>query len=164
MKSLIPAILLACAALPAAKNLGVYFIDVEGGQSTWMVSPSGESLLVDAGYSGHAQRDANRIAAVAKLAGVKKIDYLVISHYHDDHVGGVQQLSWRMPIVNFVDHGPNSETDKAATIRFTEYSAFRDKGHHILATPGEMIPIKGLDVRVISSNGEVLKGPLAGAG
>src|ERR1022692_4210324 len=69
MKRLIQAILLACAALPAAKNLEVYFIDVEGGQSTLIVSPSGESLLVDAGYSGHAQRDANRIAAVAKLAG-----------------------------------------------------------------------------------------------
>ncbi len=93
---------------------------------------------------------------------MKKIDYLVITHYHEDHVGGVQNLAHRMPIVNFVDHGVNSETDKAATIRYTEYSAFRDKGKHIEVKAGDTIPIKGLDVKVLSSDGNLIASPLPG--
>lgn len=166
MKVLFCALLLfGCAfRLPAAKNLEVISIDVEGGQATLFVSPSGESLLVDTGWPGFKGRDADRIAAAAKLADVKKIDYLVITHYHADHVGGVQNLSHKLPIVNFVDHGANSETDKEATIRFTEYSAFRDKGHHILVKAGDTIPIKGLDVKVLSADGQTIASPLAGAG
>ena len=166
MKTLSCALLLAACAftLPAAKNLEVFSIDVEGGQATLFVTPAGESMLVDAGWPGFNHRDADRIAAAAKMAGVKKIDYLVITHYHSDHVGGVQQLANKMPIVNFVDHGPNSETDKAATIRFTEYSAFRDKGKHILVKPGDTIPIKGMDVKVLSANGDLISSPLPGAG
>ena len=97
-------------ALPAARSLEVFSIDVEGGQATLFVSPSGESMLVDTGWAGFNKRDADRIVAAAKLGGVKKIDYLVITHYHADHVGGVQQLAGKMPIVNFVDHGANTET------------------------------------------------------
>ena len=165
MKPAVCALLLACAfTLTAARNLEVISIDVEGGQSTLFVSPSGESMLVDAGWPGFNGRDAIRIAAAAKMAGVRKIDYLVITHYHADHVGGVQNLTHKLPIVNFVDHGPNSETDKEATIRFTEYSAFRDKGKHILVKPGDTIPIKGLDVKVLSSDGNLLSSPLPGAG
>src|SRR5919108_4645045 len=97
------ALLLAwTATLPAAKNLEVYFIDVEGGQSTLFVSPSGETLLMDTGYGGFNGRDSARIAAAAKAAGVKKIDYLVITHFHEDHAGGVPQLSAKLPIRNFV--------------------------------------------------------------
>jgi competence protein ComEC len=167
MKSLVPALLLlACAAaLPAAKNLEIFSIDVEGGQATLFVSPSGESMLVDTGWAGFNRRDADRIAAAAKLAGVKRIDYLVITHFHADHVGGVQQLANRMPIINFVDHGVDSETaNKADVILFNEYSAFRDKGKHILVKPGDTVPIKGLDVKVLSSNGELIAAPLPGAG
>src|SRR5580704_8713711 len=75
------------------KALQVYFIDVEGGQSTLFVSPSGQSLLVDTGWAGG--RDAGRIASVAKLAGVSQIDYLVLTHYHGDHAGGVVELASR---------------------------------------------------------------------
>jgi beta-lactamase superfamily II metal-dependent hydrolase len=166
MKPLIWALLLfGCAScLSAAKNLEVISIDVEGGQATLFVSPSGESLLVDTGWPGFKGRDADRIAAAAKLADVKKIDYLVTTHYHVDHVGGVQNLSHKLPIVNFVDHGANSETDKEATIRFTEYSAFRDKGHHVLVKAGDTIPIKGLDVKVLSADGQTIASPLEGAG
>ena len=141
---------LSCAmALPAAKNLEVYFIDVEGGQATLFVPPGGESMLVDTGYPGFNHRDASRIAAAAKAAGVKRIDYLVITHYHQDHVGGVAQLAEKMPIRNFVDHGALTETDKNLQILFNQYSDYRSKGNHILAKPGDTIPVKGMDVRVL---------------
>src|SRR5262245_66494286 len=96
----------SCAVLPAAKkNLEVYFIDVEGGQATLIVSPAGQSMLVDTGWAGFNNRDADRIADAAKLAGVKQIDYLVITHYHADHVGGVPQLAAKLPVKHYVDHG-----------------------------------------------------------
>ncbi len=158
-------LLLACAAaLVAAKDLEIYSIDVEGGQATLMVSPAGQSLLVDTGWAGFNHRDADRIIAAAKSAGVKKIDYLVITHFHGDHAGGVPQLAERMPIVNFVDHGTNTETGRNADVLFNAYSAFRDKGNHIQVKPGDTIPIKGMDVRVLSSAGEVLSSALPGAG
>src|SRR5271167_4050581 len=100
----------ACLALSGvvrtqpSKPLDIYFIDVEGGQSTLFVSPSGESLLVDTGSPG--ERDADRIVATAKQVGLTRIDYLVITHYDGDHVGGVKDLSDRLPIGTFIDHGP----------------------------------------------------------
>src|SRR5579863_4622720 len=158
-------LLLAAAwALPAAKDLEIFVIDVEGGQATLLVSPSGQSLLIDAGWPGLNHRDAGRIAAAAKAGGVRKIDYLLVTHYHDDHVGGVQGLAKRMPVLNFVDHGPQTETGKNAEILFNEYKAFRDKGNHLQVKPGDTIPIKGLDVEVLSSAGSVISAPLAEAG
>src|SRR5215471_11282930 len=140
----------------AAKNLEIYSIDVEGGQATLFVSPSGESMLVDTGWAGFNHRDADRIAAAAKAAGVKKIDYLVITHYHADHVGGVPQLAEKLPIRNFVDHGATIETGKDADILYKAYSAYREKGNHIQVKAGDTIPIKDLDVRVLSAAGEVI--------
>src|SRR3954449_6038287 len=141
-------LLTAASVLPAAKNLEVYSIDVEGGQSTLMVSPSGESLLVDTGWAGFNKRDADRIAAAAKSAGVKKIDYLVITHYHSDHVGGVPQLAEKLPILNFVDHGPSVESGKAENVLLNAYSTFREKGKHIEVKPGDTTPIRGVEVKV----------------
>ena len=166
MRLLLPGLLLLVlpVVMPAAKNLEVYSIDVEGGQATLLVSPSGESMLVDTGWAGHNRRDADRILAAAKLAGVKKIDYLVTTHYHSDHVGGVPQLAEKIPIRNFVDHGANTETGKDADVLYNAYSAFRDKGTHLQVKPGDTIPIKGLDVRVLSSGGDVIPAPLPGAG
>ncbi len=156
---------LACAAvLPAAKNLEIYFIDVEGGQSTLFVAPSGETLLMDTGFGGFNGRDPNRILAVAKAAGVKKIDYLVISHYHEDHVGGLPGVAAKLAIRNFVDHGPNTETDKDSQVRFNMYSDFSGKANRIIAKPGDTIPVKGLEVRVLSGAGHVIEAPLPGAG
>jgi len=137
---------------------------VEGGQATLLVSPAGESMLIDTGWGGHNRRDADRIAAAAKNAGVKKIDYLVITHYHADHVGGVMQLAEKLPIRNFVDHGASVETSKDAEILFREFADARQKGTHIQVKPGDKIPVKDLDVQVLSAAGSVIASPVAGAG
>jgi hypothetical protein len=88
----------------------------------------------------------------------------VITHYHADHVGGVQGLAKLIPIVHFVDHGQQTETGKSADILFNEYAAFRDKGDHIVAKPGDTIPIKGMDVKILAAGGQVIGSPLPGAG
>jgi beta-lactamase superfamily II metal-dependent hydrolase len=166
MKLLLTAFALLAAAAPsrAARHLEIYCIDVEGGQATLMVAPSGESLLIDTGFGGHNRRDAERIAAAAKAAGVKKIDYLLITHFHSDHVGGVAQLAEKLPIRNFVDHGESVETDQGAAVQFRSYVAQRQKGKHIPVKAGDTIPIKDLDVRVVASGGQAIAAPLAGAG
>lgn len=138
------------------KSLSVYFIDVEGGQATLMVSPSGESLLVDAGWPGNNGRDADRIAGVAKRAGLSRIDYFVASHYHTDHIGGVPQLAERLPIGTFVDHGPSVEKGENPDKLFAAYAAARAKGKHLVVKPGDKVPIKGLDVRVVTAGGEAV--------
>src|SRR5512140_2528064 len=109
--SLCVVLALACAgaATPSGKPLQIYFIDVEGGQATLVVSPSGESLLIDTGWPGYEGRDADRILAAAHQAGLKQIDYVLITHYHRDHVGGVPQLVDGIKVGTFVDHGPNLE-------------------------------------------------------
>src|SRR5882757_9325852 len=86
-------LLSSLASCKTEKALEIFFIDVEGGQATLVVSPSGQSILVDTGWPGFNGRDADRIVAVAHEAGLKKIDYVLITHYHRDHVGGATQLA-----------------------------------------------------------------------
>ena len=148
----------------AAKPLEIFFIDVEGGQSTLIVSPSGQTMLIDAGWRGFDGRDADRIIQAAKVAKIKQIDYLVITHYHRDHVGGVPQLADRMKIVNFVDHGPNTEDSRVVKEDYSDYVKTLQRGEHVVAKPGDTIPVKDLKVQVLTAAGEVIKSPLAGAG
>jgi beta-lactamase superfamily II metal-dependent hydrolase len=166
MKLLLTAALaaLSAASLMAAKNLEIYCIDVEGGQATLMVAPGGESLLVDAGWGGFNRRDAERIAAAAKSAGVKRIDYLIITHFHSDHVGGVAQLAEKLPIRNFVDHGTSVEMGQGSDVLFKSYAAQREKGKHIEVKPGDALPLKDVDLRFVSASGQTIGSPLAGAG
>ena len=84
------------ANAPASKTLDIYVTDTEGGKATLYVSPSGETVLVDTGNPG--ERDLGRIMTVLTAAGVKQIDYLVSTHYHRDHIGGLQALAQRIPI------------------------------------------------------------------
>ncbi len=119
---------LAAGAAQAAKTLELYFVDVEGGQATLVVAPSGQSLLIDTGYAGFGGRDAVRIAAAAKQAGVKRIDYLLITHFHADHVGGVRDLLERLPVTNFLDHGPTVENTDDLKVFLDEYATAYAKG------------------------------------
>ncbi|MGH9351677.1 MAG: ComEC/Rec2 family competence protein, partial [Terriglobia bacterium] len=158
---LVLALPLACAA--ASKPLSVYFIDVEGGQSTLFVSPSGESMLIDTGWPDQG-RSAQRILAAAHDAGIHQIDYLVVTHYHADHVGGVPSLAAVIPIRNFIDHGDPVETQPRAEALYQAYLKVRAKGHHILAKPGMEIPIRGLRVTVLTAAGQHIDQSLPGGG
>jgi competence protein ComEC len=153
---------------PESRNsLQIYFVDVEGGQSTLFVAPDGKSLLIDTGWPGNEGRDANRIAAAAKDAGIKKIDFVLITHYHDDHVGGVPQLVAKIPVGTFIDHGELRETNNDDAKRaFSAYQQVLAAGKykHITAKPGEVLPITGMQVRVVTADGEVVERPLPGGG
>src|SRR6266849_3407170 len=154
-------------APPAQRALQIYFIVVEGGQATLFVTPEGKSLLIDTGWPGNKGRDADRIAAAAKDAGIKKIDFVLSTHYHDDHVGGAPQLAAKIPVGTFIDHGENRETSGAGASRvFAAYQQLLSSGKykHITAKPGEVLPITGMQVRVVSTDGELIERPLPGGG
>ena len=101
---------------------------------------------------------------MAKQAGVSQIDYLVITHYHGDHAGGVVDLAGLIPIKNFVDHGPSAEETRSVPQNYAAYLKVRGEGKHIQAKPGDKIPVPGLEVQVISSAAETISKPLPGAG
>jgi competence protein ComEC len=159
------ALLLSISAPCAiARPLEIFFVDVEGGQATLIVSPSGQSLLIDTGWRGFEGRDADRIVQAAKAAKIKQIDYLLITHYHRDHVGGVTQLADQMRIVNFLDHGPNTEDSKVVKEDYSDYVKAIQRGEHMVLKAGDTVPIKGLSVKVLTANGEHIQTPLEGAG
>ncbi len=157
---------LLMAAIPAAhaRSLEIFFIDVEGGQATLIVSPSGQSMLVDTGWRGFEGRDAERIVQAAKAAKIKQIDYVLITHYHRDHVGGVPQLADRMKIGTFLDHGPNTENARAPQEDYKDYVATFEKAEHKVVKPGDTVPLKGVTVNVLTADGEYTSSALAGAG
>jgi beta-lactamase superfamily II metal-dependent hydrolase len=157
---------LTVPVLPAAKTLDMFVIDVEGSKAFLLVSPSGQSMLIDAGVPGSSNngRDASRIMEACKAAGVKKIDYMVVSHYDGDHVGGVPALAERMPIVTFVDHGANVQLNDSTIKVVKDYMDVVAKGKHIVVQAGDRIPIKGFDALVVMAAGKAITEPLKGAG
>ena len=159
------ATLLATAALAQRKSpLDIYFLDVEGGQATLIITPQRQSLLIDTGFPGFDGRDANRIVAAAKSAGLTRIDYVLITHYHRDHVGGVPQLVERIPVGTFVDHGQNQEDTEGVRPYYDAYRQLVSQAKHIVLRPGDSLPLRGVEVRALTSAGELIAKSLPGAG
>lgn len=164
--SIIVSGMLVSAQTRSSKTLDIYVVDVEGGNATLVVPPSGESLLIDAGNGGMgAARDAGRIVDAARDAGLTQIDHVIITHWHGDHYGGLSELASRMPIRHFIDHGPTVQKNEATEKYLqTTYPELYAKAKHTVVKAGDAITIAGLGVRVVTSNGEVIRTPLAGAG
>src|SRR5688572_27750638 len=151
-------------ASPAAQTrnrntLDIYVVDVEGGNATLFVSPSGESLLMDTGNGGAAaQRDADRIMAAAKDAGLSRVDHLITTHWHGDHFGAMAELAGRIPIRHFIDHGPSVQSQPASDVFLKDvYPGLYGKARRTIAKPGDRISIGGLDWRIVTSGGETIK-------
>src|SRR6202167_6195192 len=143
--------LMIVASAPAfSAALNIYVIDVEGGNATLFVWPSHESLLIDTGNAGAAApRDAGRIMEAIKDAGLQQVDHLIITHWHGDHFGGLAELAAKVPIREFIDHGPNVQPGEAAdTFLKTMYPQLYAKAKHTVVKPGDKIAIMGGDVRV----------------
>lgn len=165
MRALVLLLTVTCAAWAARDTLDIHFIDTEGGQATLLVTPSGESLLIDAGYPGNGGRDANRIVAAAKKAGLKQIDWLLVTHYHLDHVGGVPDLAQRFPVKAFIDHGSNTETGPRAEELERNYQAVLATGaRRLTVKPGDVLPLKDIRVEVVTARGDRIPKPLPPGG
>jgi competence protein ComEC len=157
---------LSADAQTARTTLDIYVVDVEGGNATLFVNPAGESLLIDTGNQNGAVRDAERIFAAAKDAGLNQIDRLIITHWHGDHYGGMAELEKRIPIREYMDHGPNQQPAEAADKFLAEvYPALYAKGKHTVLKAGDKIAMRGMEINVVTSNGETIQDrPLRGAG
>jgi competence protein ComEC len=175
--------LLAAAPAAARDSLKVVSIDVEGGAATLFVTPEGKSLLIDTGWpagSGEmpspdgSREAADRIVAAAKRLGLRKLDYVIVTHYHDDHSGGVTALAARIPVGTFIDHGDNSEAlrpgtppERVINTAAGQYPRYLEaiKGHpRIIAKPGDIIHIGSLTDTIVASGTRIIAAPLAGAG
>ncbi|HVZ60820.1 MAG TPA: MBL fold metallo-hydrolase [Terriglobales bacterium] len=163
----------AVAQTHAARTFDIYVTDMEGGNSTLFVSPSGESVLIDTGSGSYPgtnaadgrSRDVDRILEAVEDAGLKQIDYLITTHWHGDHFGGLAELARRIPVRHFIDHGPQIvENDRATEFLRDVYPKLYEKATRTIAKPGDKIPVAGLDWRVVSSAGVGIKTPLPGAG
>jgi len=152
------------STMRAAKPLAVYDVDVEGGKCVLLVAPSGESMLIDVGWPGYNGRDTDRIVAALKAAGLKQVDYLVITHYDIDHLGDVPLLLSKFPVKHIVDHGPMEASGKTPSDRYQAYAALRGGMDHITVKPGDQIPIKGVHVLVVTAARQRIEKPLKGAG
>src|SRR5262249_7189896 len=147
---------LAAATHAQSNKLKIYWIDTEGGAATLIVTPSGQSLLADSGNPGNEDRDAKRIFEAARDAGLKKIDFLLTTHYHGDHVGGAPALSKLIPIEKFLDHGDSIETADPRGAQLWEAYKTVSTGKRTVLKPGDKIPLRGVEITVITSDGEAV--------
>jgi beta-lactamase superfamily II metal-dependent hydrolase len=151
------------SAQPAPSELlQIYVVDTEGGKAALFISPSGETALVDTGSPG--ERDTGRIMAAIDDAGVKQIDYLISTHYHRDHIGGLQELAKRIPIAHFIDHGPSVEEREHVPGFQAAYAELHAKAKRTVVRPGDRVPVAGLDWHIVTAGGKSLKTPLPGGG
>lgn len=181
---------LAGAAWAADRNvLRIIPVDVEGGAASLYITPQGHSLLIDTGFPAGAggprpapgapqppptSSSAERIATAARAAGLTRIDYLLLSHYHLDHIGGAPELMQLIPIGTLIDHGPARESPsatatpaQAANSPGTRYpaflAAFGNRPHRVMK-PGDTLKIDDLLLTAVDSDREIPARPLAGGG
>jgi competence protein ComEC len=152
----------AITGAAAAQNnaMRIYWIDAEGGAATLFVAPSGESMLFDTGFKV-GDRDAKRIYATAQKAGLKQIDYVVISHWHEDHEGGLAALSKMIPMGHFYDHGNGVEV--VDHVRLDDYMRVAG-ARRTIVKPGDTIPLRGVQVQVVSAEGPTIAKAINGGG
>src|SRR6266850_4458976 len=156
--AILSALLLSTASAAAQERttLDIYVIDVEGGNGTLFVTPAGESVLIDTGNANGAVRDVGRIMDAVRDAHLTQIDHLILTHYHADHFGGMEELSKQIPIKEFIDHGPNVQPGVGVDFEKDVYPKLYAKGKHIVAKAGDRIALKGVDWRIVASAGEVI--------
>ena len=147
----------------AQRPLEIYWIDVEGGASTLIVTPQGESVLMDTGYAGLGDRDPARIEhVITHEAKLDRIDYLLTSHFHADHVGGLGSIAKRVPIGSFLDHGESVEVGtpggKAIWDAYLAVAGTKRRA----ATPGERLPLRGVEFTIVAAHSRVLTTSLGG--
>ena len=150
-------------AKPAC-SLEVYFLDVEGGASTLLVTPAGESVLIDAGYGQREGRDPARVMAAMRDAGVDHLDFFIATHLHNDHVGGLPELAEKVRIGTFVDYGEPLGIDRMANNAIRAYKPVRDAHPVLQVKPGDRLPLSGVRADVVSAGGDLIETPLAGGG
>jgi beta-lactamase superfamily II metal-dependent hydrolase len=165
MAAVLPTLVFAttlAAQGPGTKPLDIYVVDTEGGKAALFVSPTGQSLLIDTGNPGG--RDTDRIMEAVTAAGLKQIDFLISTHYHVDHIGGMAELVKRIPVGTFIDHGPSIEEREQVQGFQAAYAEMYGKAKRLVVKPGDKVPITGLDWRIVTSAAQVLKTPLPGGG
>ena len=155
---------LAASLSAASRNLQIYWIDAEGGASTLIVSPSGESLLVDTANARPDDRDAKRIYAATQKAGLTKINFLLTTHFHSDHIGGMAALAKMIPIEMYLDHGESVEMARPQVAAAYKAYVEQSQGKRRILKAGDRIPLKGVEVQVIESAGKAITKAMPGAG
>lgn len=162
--SLIAAVSITSVQSQSSKRqLEIFYVDVEGGAATLIVTPAGESILVDTGWPGFEGRDAKRIEVAMKAANISQIDHLIITHYHVDHYGGVPELAKHVKIGKFYDHGPmdSLQDDKDFATRYAAYQSAANNKTTTLV-PGSTIELKQaagtpkISLQVLAAAGEVM--------
>ena len=162
----VTAVALATGVLAAQTRatLDIYWIDVEGGASTLIVTPAGQSVLMDAGFGGFDDRDASRVAhVIEKEAGLTRLDYVLVSHFHGDHYGGVPALAKRVPIGAFIDHGQSVERNPGPVAFWDEYRGIAGPRQRTVKA-GDRLPLEGVELLIVAADGQVLPAPLAASG
>ncbi len=157
-------LVVSAPAFPADGTLEMYAVDTEGGKALLLVSPSGQSMLIDGGFPGFNDRDAIRVEEAARAAGIKQLDLLVVTHYDMDHVNNVPAIAARLPVAHFIDHGPSVAKNPRAVTAVNAYLDLAAKAKRTVVAPGDHIPFAGVDVLVLTSAGAAIKQPVKGGG
>jgi competence protein ComEC len=145
------------------RPLDIFFVDVEGGAATLMVTPNGESVLVDSGWPRQDGRDAKRIEHAARyVAGLSQIDHYVTTHWHTDHYGGIEYLTRLMPVKHFWDRGiPSTLSEDPSGFQLLQAAYRKASGSKSRALQaGDYLRLKPaglpLELKVVAANGRVL--------